>query len=189
MNNRSSFARDRPGGTTRRRPALHGAANGVEGERAEDAPERDRRRTKAPLTPAREVDALADMYDHKCTTMSLPGVERASAQRWPLQIALAETLLDRGAALEGPGTNPAVGRHDGAAVRLPPRPPGALHGVREPSATTLPVAAGLECLDDVKRLLPEAGAPTGTRRWRSQHSMDTPTWSSGCSTPAKTRRR
>jgi len=131
------------------------AANGVEGERQKTPPNAVAV-TKALLDAGAEVDALADMYDHKCTTMSLL-VSSAHPHNAGLQIALAETLLDRGAALEGPGTNwqsavttalqfgyletaRALARREGAVL------------------STLPVAAGLGLLDDVKRLLPEAGA-------------------------------
>jgi ankyrin repeat protein len=44
------------------------------------------------------------MYEHKCTTMSML-VSSVHPHKAGLQIALAETLLDHGAALEGPGSN------------------------------------------------------------------------------------
>ena len=93
------------------------AANGVEGERQKTPPNAVAI-TKALLDAGAEVDALADMYDHKCTTMSML-VSSAHPHDAGLQIALAETLLDRGAALDGAGHELAVGRHDGAAVRIP----------------------------------------------------------------------
>jgi ankyrin repeat protein len=56
------------------------------------------------LDAGAEVDALADMYENKCTTMSML-VSSCHPANAGLQAALAETLLDYGAALdEGPGT-------------------------------------------------------------------------------------
>src|SRR5947209_3730728 len=52
-----------------------------------------------------EVDALADMYDAKCTTMSML-VSSSHPAEAGLQAVLAEMLLDYGAAFDdGPGTN------------------------------------------------------------------------------------
>ncbi len=130
------------------------AANGVEGERQKTPPNAVAV-TKALLDAGAEVDALADMYDHKCTTMSML-VSSAHPHDAGLQIALAETLLDRGAALEGAGHELAVGRHDGAAVRIPRhrQGPGAQ---RERASTSWqrPVSA---VLDEATRLLPQADA-------------------------------
>lgn len=78
------------------------AANGVE-----DA----RQRTPANavdvaallLEAGAEADTLADMYDHRCTTMSML-VSSSYPAEAGLQVALAETLLEHGASLQGPGT-------------------------------------------------------------------------------------
>jgi ankyrin repeat protein len=55
------------------------------------------------LDAGAEVDALADMYDAKCTTMSML-VSSCHPANAGLQSALAETLLDYGAELDGPGS-------------------------------------------------------------------------------------
>ena len=129
------------------------AANGVEGERQKTPPNAVAV-TKALLDAGAEVDALADMYDHKCTTMSML-VSSAHPHDAGLQIALAETLLDRGAALEGPGTNwqSAVttalqfGYLDTARVLA-----------RRGARVDFVAAAGLGRLDEATRLLPQAEA-------------------------------
>ena len=105
----ASLLRDDPTLARARSTRRHGAtllhyvgANGVEG---------DRQRTPANaveiatllLDAGAEVDALADMYGERCTTMSLL-VSSTHPARAGLQVALAETLLDRGAALRGPGS-------------------------------------------------------------------------------------
>ncbi|MEO8380794.1 MAG: ankyrin repeat domain-containing protein [Acidobacteriota bacterium] len=79
------------------------AANGVEGSR-QRTPENAVEVAKTLLDAGAEVDALADMYESKCTTMSML-VSSAHPAQAGLQAALAETLLDYGAALEGPGSN------------------------------------------------------------------------------------
>jgi ankyrin repeat protein len=55
------------------------------------------------LDAGAEVDALADMYENACTTMSML-VSSAHPAGAGLQAPLAELLLDRGAAHHGPGT-------------------------------------------------------------------------------------
>lgn len=55
------------------------------------------------LEAGSEVDALADMYDQKCTTMSML-VSSCHPANAGLQAKLAELLLDYGATLEGPGS-------------------------------------------------------------------------------------
>ena len=76
------------------------AANGVEGERQKTPPNAVEV-AKMLLDVGAEVDALADMYDNKCTTMSML-VSSCHPDKAGLQVALAETLLDYGAALDGP---------------------------------------------------------------------------------------
>src|SRR5437867_2941972 len=70
------------------------AANGVEGGR-QKTPHSAVEVAKILLDAGAEVDALADMYDHKCTTMSML-VSSGHPAEAGLQAALAETLLDYG---------------------------------------------------------------------------------------------
>jgi ankyrin repeat protein len=94
------------GRSTRRHHAtlLHYlGANGVEGGR-QRTPENAVDVARMLLNAGSEVDALADLYDARCTTMSML-VSSSHPAEAGLQGALAETLLDYGAALEGPGTN------------------------------------------------------------------------------------
>jgi ankyrin repeat protein len=78
------------------------AANGVESQR-QKTPANAVEVARMLLDAGAEVDALADMYDNKCTTMSML-VSSCHPDKAGLQIALAELLLDQGAALDGPGT-------------------------------------------------------------------------------------
>lgn len=79
------------------------AANGVEGGR-QKMPENAVEVAKLLLDNGAEVDALADLYDAKCTTMSML-VSSSHPAEAGLQAALAETLLDYGATFDGPGSN------------------------------------------------------------------------------------
>jgi ankyrin repeat protein len=78
------------------------AANGVEGHR-QRTPANAVEVAKALLDAGAEVDALADMYEEKCTTMSML-VSSTPPNDAGLQIPLAMTLLDYGAAIEGRGS-------------------------------------------------------------------------------------
>ena len=78
------------------------AANGVEGGR-QKTPHNAVEVAKILLESGADVDALADMYDQRCTTMSML-VSSAHPAKAGLQEALAELLLDYGAAFEGPGS-------------------------------------------------------------------------------------
>jgi len=129
------------------------AANGVEGERQKTPPNAVAVMT-ALLDAGAEVDALADMYDHKCTTMSML-VSSAHPHNAGLQIALTETLLDHGAALDGTGTNwqSAVT----TALQFGYLETARALARRQGAVRTLAVAAGLGLADDVRRLLPEGG--------------------------------
>ena len=80
----------------------YAAANGVEGYR-QKTPANAIDVVRVLLDAGAEVDALADMYDVKCTTMSLL-VSSCHPANAGLQSALAETLLNYGAALDGPGS-------------------------------------------------------------------------------------
>jgi ankyrin repeat protein len=75
------------------------AANGVENVR-QKTPANALDVAKMLLEAGAEVDALADMYDQKCTTMSML-VSSCHPSQAGLQAKLAELLLDYGAALEG----------------------------------------------------------------------------------------
>ena len=79
------------------------AANGVEGHR-QKTPANAVEVAKLLLDAGAEADALADMYEAKCTTMSMLVSSSPPAQAG-LQAALAEILLDYGAQFEGPGSN------------------------------------------------------------------------------------
>ena len=59
--------------------------------------------TKVLLQAGAEADALADMYDQQCTTMSML-VSSCHPAKAGLQEPLTELLLDYGAALEGRGS-------------------------------------------------------------------------------------
>jgi ankyrin repeat protein len=127
------------------------AANGVEGDR-QTTPANAVAVTKELLDAGAEVDALADMYDEKCTTMSML-VSSCHPANAGLQGALAETLLDAGAALEGPGSNwqsalvtaLAFGYADTAKVLA-----------RRGARINFVAAAGLGRLEEARQLLPQA---------------------------------
>lgn len=132
------------------------AANGVEGER-QRTPANAVEIARALLDADAEVDALADMYDHQCTTMSML-VSSSHPARAGLQVALAETLLDHGAAFEGPGTEWRSALMTALAF-------GFLETARALARRGAPVrtvaaAAGLGRLDETARLLPAADAPS-----------------------------
>lgn len=78
------------------------AANGVENGR-QRTPENAVEVATILLDAGAEVDALADMYDARCTPLSML-VSSGPPAEAGLQTALAETLLDHGAAIDGPGT-------------------------------------------------------------------------------------
>jgi ankyrin repeat protein len=143
-------------------PPVHGAtllhyvaANGVEGYRQKTPPNAVEI-ARVLLEAGAEADALAGSYGGQHTTMSML-VSSAHPAQAGLQAALAETLLDFGAAVEGRGsgdwTSPlmtalAFGYYDTAAALV-------RRGAR---VGTLAAAAGLGRLDDVQRLLPQASA-------------------------------
>jgi ankyrin repeat protein len=130
------------------------AANGVEGSR-QKTPTNAVEIAKLLLDAGAEPDALADMYDNKCTTMSMLASSCHPANAG-LQTPLAELLLDYGAALEGPGsewkssvlTALMFGYIDTAKTLAK----------RGAPTNNLAVAAGLGLLDEAARLLPNADA-------------------------------
>lgn len=125
------------------------AANGVEDSRQRTPPNAVEI-AKLLLESGAEPDALADMYDNKCTTMGTL-VSSAHPHRAGLQAALAETLLEYGAKLQGPGSewqSAAVtalifGYADTAGVL-----------VNRGAPADIVTAAGLGQTDEVRRLLP-----------------------------------
>src|SRR5688572_27184486 len=146
--------------TTHFDPPVHGAmllhyvaANGVEGYRQKTPPNAVEV-AKALLRAGAEVDALADMYGGQCTTLSLL-VSSCHPAESGLQSALAETLVDFGASIDGVGvgrwvsplmTALAFGYLDTAETL-------ARRGARVDDLAT---AAGLGRVADARRLLSNA---------------------------------
>lgn len=129
------------------------AANGVEGSRQRTPPNAVEVATLL-LDAGAEPDALADMYDTPCTTMSML-LSSDHPHAAGLQLPLAELLLERGAAFEGPGkwgsavmTCLLFGYGDTAQALAR----------REPPRDDLAKAAGLGWAEDVARLLPASNA-------------------------------
>ncbi|HET6203577.1 MAG TPA: ankyrin repeat domain-containing protein [Planctomycetota bacterium] len=131
-------------------------ANGVEGGR-QKTPANAVEVARILLDAGAEVDALADMYENKCTSMSML-VSSSPPAEAGLQVALAETLLDYGAALEGPGSEwrsalltalafGFLGTAEALARRAAP-------------LDSLAAVAGLGRLADATRLLPTADGRT-----------------------------
>ncbi len=78
------------------------AANGVEGYR-QKTPKNAVEVAQTLLETGAEVDALADLYGGQCTTMALL-VSSCHPAEAGVQVALVNTLLDFGAAIEGRGS-------------------------------------------------------------------------------------
>jgi ankyrin repeat protein len=128
------------------------AANGVEGVRQKTPPNAVAI-ARALLDAGADPDAVADMYDRKCTTMAML-VSSAHPAGAGLQIALAELLLDYGASPRGKGSawqSPAMTAlafgYSDTAVAL---------AKRGAAPDTLAAAAGLGLVDEARRLLPSA---------------------------------
>ena len=128
------------------------AANGVEDAR-QKTPANAIEIARILLDAGAEVDALADMYDAKCTTMSML-VSSDHPAKAGLQVALAELLLDHGAALEGPGSNWQSTLLTALAFGFPDTAEALAK--RGAPLDNLPAAAGLGRVEDSARLLPEA---------------------------------
>jgi ankyrin repeat protein len=131
------------------------AANGVEGYRQRTPPAAVDV-TRLLLQSGAEVDALAHMYGGRCTTMNMLVSSTPPAEAG-LQVALVETLLDFGAALEPRGTGAwtsplmtalAFGFRDAAEALV-------RRGAR---VDTVAAAAGLGRLADVHRLIAAASS-------------------------------
>lgn len=129
------------------------AANGVEGYR-EKTPKNAVEVAKMLLQAGAEVDALADMYGGHHTTMSML-VSSGHPARAGVQVALIDTLLDFGAAIDGRGsgewTSPLMTAlafgYQSAAEAL------ARRGAR---GDNIAAAAGLGRLADARQLLATA---------------------------------
>ena len=130
------------------------AANGVEGGRQKTPPNAVEI-ARILLDAGAEADALADMYDNKCTTMSML-VSSAHPSQAGLQGALAETLLDYGAELEGPGSNWQSSVMTALVFGYPDTAETLIK--RGASLANIGAAAGLGHVEDVARLLPSADA-------------------------------
>ncbi|PYV23047.1 MAG: hypothetical protein DMG27_16725 [Acidobacteria bacterium] len=126
------------------------AANGVEGCR-QKTPKNAVEVARTLLETGAEVDALADLYGGQCTTMALL-VSSCHPAEAGVQVALVDTLLDFGAAIEGRGsgqwgsplTTALVFGYQGPAQAL------ARRGAR---VDNIAVAAGLGRLADARQLL------------------------------------
>ena len=136
-------------------PLLHYvAANGVEQAR-QRTPANAVEVANLLLEAGAEADALADMYEAKCTTMSML-VSSSHPAEAGLQVALAETLLDHGAAIVGPGS-----KWQSAimtALQFGYSNTAQALARRFPPSGDLATMAGLGRLEDVVRLLPDADA-------------------------------
>jgi ankyrin repeat protein len=119
------------------------AANGVEDSR-QKSPRNAVAVAQMLLRAGAEVDALADMYGGQCTTMSTL-VSSTPPANAGVQVALAETLLDFGAAIEG-ALMTALAFGFGATAEALVR-----RGAR---VDNIAAAAGLGRLADVRELLP-----------------------------------
>jgi Ankyrin repeats (3 copies) len=130
------------------------AANGVEGGR-QKTPTNAVEVLKILLDAGAEVEALADMYDEKCTTMSML-VSSSHPAEAGLQVVLAETLADYGAARDGPGSKWQSAVMTALAF-------GFLDAAKALASRALPIdnlaaMAGLGRVEDVARLLPAANS-------------------------------
>jgi ankyrin repeat protein len=128
------------------------AANGVENYR-QRTPANAVEVAKLLLDAGTEVDALADMYDNKCTTMSML-VSSCHPDNACLQVALAELLVDYGSALDGPGS--AWQSAVMTALQFGHLRTAQALARRGASLNHLPTVVGLGRVEDTRRLLPAA---------------------------------
>jgi ankyrin repeat protein len=131
------------------------AANGVEGHR-QRTPANAVDVAKTLLGAGAEVDALADLYGGRCTTMSLLVSSSHPAQAG-VQVALVHTLVDAGAAVdetgEGAWTSPLL-----TALVFGYLPAAEALVERGARTDSLSILAGLGRVDEAGAALPAAGA-------------------------------
>jgi ankyrin repeat protein len=128
------------------------AANGVEGGR-QKTPANVVELAKILLQAGAEVDALAEMYETRCTTMSL-SLSSARLAEAGLQGTLAETLIDFGAALEGGDSELPTALLTALAFGY--RSTAETLARRGAPIDNVAAAAGLGRLEEAARLLPAA---------------------------------
>ena len=128
------------------------AANGVEGYRQRTPPNAVEV-ARLLLDAGADANALADMYDERCTTLGML-VSSSPPHEAGLQLPLAELLVERGAALDVPGSrcNAAVRCALAFGFLDTARALASRSGKRNDIA----VAAGLGELGETARLLPNA---------------------------------
>jgi len=130
------------------------AANGVEDARQRTPPNAVEIATLL-LRAGAEPDALADMYDAQCTTMSML-VSSSPPAEAGVQVPLIEALLDHGASVQGAGT---TWRSPLLTALIFGFPEAARALVRRGAPVdSLAAAAGLDQLDEVIRRFPTADA-------------------------------
>src|SRR5581483_981524 len=131
------------------------AANGVDNYRQKTPPNAVEIATIL-LEAGAEPDALADMYGGKCTTMSMLASSSHPAQAG-VQAALIDTLVDFGASVEARGEgnwkSPLM-----TALIFGFQPAAETLVRRGAKIENVAAAAGLNRIDDVRRLLPAADA-------------------------------
>jgi ankyrin repeat protein len=132
------------------------AANGVEDVRQKTPPNAVEV-AKLLLDAGAEVDALADMYDEQCSTMSML-VSSEHPAKAGVQVELAETLLARGAAPDGVGSK--WQSHVMTALAFGYLDTARALAAHAGATLDLPAVAGLGRADEVARLLPDADAET-----------------------------
>ncbi len=132
------------------------AANGVEDVR-QKTPSNALEIAGILLEAGAEVDSLADMYDAKCTTMSML-VSSSHPADAGLQSALAELLVKHGASLEDVGSPWQSSLM--TALKFGYLKTAQTLARLGANTNHLPAAAGLGHLADVQRLLPDANQAT-----------------------------
>jgi hypothetical protein len=136
------------------------AANGVEGYR-QKTPRNAVEIATMLLKAGAEPDALAAMYGGRCTTMSML-VSSCHPAEAGVQVALVETLLDFGAAVDECGVGKWVSPLM-TALAFGYSDAGEALARRGARVDTLPAAAGLGRLTDTARLLATADAESRHR--------------------------
>ncbi len=129
------------------------AANGVEGYR-QKSPKNAVAIAETLLRAGAEVDSLANLYGGECTTMALL-VSSCHPANAGVQVALVETLLDFGAAIEGVGSGKWVSPLM-TALAFGYLPAAEVLVKRGAKVDNIVAAAGLGRLADAQKLLPAA---------------------------------